>query len=653
MWIRWFCAINSNYVTVAITAPAEDMLAQEVEVKNGAGVVVPVKPLDIAAGDKTAEFEFVTAVKAADLKGVWTVNDQSYDLDLFNNLSDFLAANDQLKLNAALVALGIENVETANMPAYEIAKGNVTKTAEELTVADVQKLVDDVNAKAISADDEAAIVKAVTDAKTAGNQVALLQALQNEAFVRVNPEWVATATNGYMTKIAGTETKIADIQTVINTSNDAIVNAEIAPIVSTIDRDDLNDAKALIETWATVDKDGKITDDTIKPIVDNKTIEIQLALVDVLEATTPTALKARVTALAELANPKTGAAVVDMKNYIDANGKAYVSAIAAEADKANKLETAAKINTLLTTVNGKEATALVDAVYDAASATTVDADALLKALNDLGLKQVADSNKEVYKADAADFKTESTTTTNSGTKVKADVQAQVDKSNVKAVTTATDADKLLEALKVLELDNIVDANKDAYLADVTGGSATIKTDAATIDAALKVINDAVVEAAKVKAINEATSATAVKAALDELAITSYVNVPSVDKLYIAEQVFAAVEAAQKAGNNTLYADKAAVTTALDTATTGIIAEYEALIAEFAKTELTDTATTVTQLGLLGYDAFDNLTAGEKANVAEAFVANYPMDDATPPAAIDYETLAAVKTAVDAAIAAIK
>ncbi len=56
------------------------MLAQEVEVKNGAGVVVPVKPLDIAAGDKTAEFEFVTAVKADDLKGVWTVNGQSYNL---------------------------------------------------------------------------------------------------------------------------------------------------------------------------------------------------------------------------------------------------------------------------------------------------------------------------------------------------------------------------------------------------------------------------------------------------------------------------------------------------------------------------------------------------------------------------------------------
>ena len=113
-----FSAINANYVTVAITAPEEDLLAQEVEVKNGAGVVVAVKPLDIAAGNEIAEFEFVTAVKAADLKGVWTVNGKSYDLDLFNKLSDFLAADNQLKLNEALVALRIDNVDTANMPAY-------------------------------------------------------------------------------------------------------------------------------------------------------------------------------------------------------------------------------------------------------------------------------------------------------------------------------------------------------------------------------------------------------------------------------------------------------------------------------------------------------------------------------------------------------
>ncbi len=48
-------------------------------------------------------------------------------------------------------------------------------------------------------------------------------------------------------------------------------------------------------------------------------------------------------------------------------------------------------------------------------------------------------------------------------KTKADVQAQVGVSNIAAITGATDADVLLAALKVLELENVVDANKDLYL----------------------------------------------------------------------------------------------------------------------------------------------------------------------------------------------
>jgi hypothetical protein len=106
-----------------------------------------------------------------------------------------------------------------------------------------------------------------------------------------------------------------------------------------------------------------------------------------------------------------------------------------------------------------------------------------------------------------------------------------------------------------------------------------------------------------------------------LAIASYVNVPSTDKLHVAEQVFAVVEDAASTSDTSPFANKAAVATALDTPTTGIIAEYKALVAEYAYVELTDTATTVTQLGLLGYAAFDNLSTGDKASVAEAFKAS--------------------------------
>jgi len=339
-------AINANYVVVKITAPEEDLLAQEVEVKNGAGVVVPVKPLDIAAGDETAEFEFVTAVKADDLKGVWTVNGKEYDLDLFNNLKAFLDAGNQLALNKALTDLGIENVKVENMPAYLIAKNELNVTAEELTLADVQKLVDDVNTKAVDSEEEAAIVKAVVDAKKAGNEVALLQALQNDVFVRVNPEWIAVATNGYMAKITEDVTTIEAIQNIINTSNDDIIKAEIEALGDgNIKKDDLLKVKAL-EEYATLNKDGKIKDTEIENGLEM--IEEQLAVVAVLEATTPTALKARIAELAEIANPEKGPKVVDMKNYRDANGKAYLAYI---ADETNTVNTPAAVNEALTKVN--------------------------------------------------------------------------------------------------------------------------------------------------------------------------------------------------------------------------------------------------------------------------------------------------------------
>lgn len=324
------------------------MLAQEVEVKNGAGVVVPVKPLDIAAGDETAEFEFVTAVKSDDLKGIWTVNGQPYDLDLLNNLKAFLDAGNQLALNKALTDLGIENVKVENMPEYFEAKEKLNVTSEELTLADVQKLVDDVNAKAVDSEEEAAIVKAVVDAKKAGNEVALLQALQNDAFVRVNPEWVAVATNGYMAKITEDEETIEAIQTVINNSNDAIIKAEIEALGdNNIKKDDLLKVKAL-EEYATLNKDGKIKETDIENGLEK--IEEQLAVVAVLEATTPTALKARITELAEIANPAKGDKRVDMENYRDANGKAYLAYI---ADENNTVNTPEAVNTALTTVNGK------------------------------------------------------------------------------------------------------------------------------------------------------------------------------------------------------------------------------------------------------------------------------------------------------------
>lgn len=572
-------------------------MAQTVEVKNAAGTVVPVKPLDIAAGDTKADFEFVTAVKAEDLKGVWTVAGKSYDLDLFNKLAAFLNAADQIALNKALTDLGVANVKVENLPEYFTAKGDITKSADQLTVADVQKLVDDVNAKSVDSETAKAIVKAVTDAKAANNQVALLQALQNKVFVRVNPNWVATVTDGYMAKIATTDDTIAKIQDKINASNDAIL---VATVTTTgVDKAKLNESKDLIAKYATVDDKGVITDVTLKGYVDTKVIDIQLAIADVVQATTPTALKTKLTALATLVNPKTGTPVLDMTKYVDVNGKAYIAEIAKVAPATI---TAADINTAITTVNGAANQALVDAVKAAASAPTVDADKLLKALNDLGLKQVAASNKDAYAAAAA-FKTVAD---------KDAAQSAVDAVNLAAITGATDADKLLVALKVLELKNVVDANKDAYLADVKSGSATIKTDAATIDNALKAININVVVDAQVKAINGAKTVSEVKTALDALAnvdkVSDYLKIRSVDRDFVAASVLKQRPDGGFDGLSTIEEKVTASQT-----------DYAAALDGINALKLTDTPdTVVTALNAMLDESFGALSNTEKSLKAQAF-----------------------------------
>ncbi|MFD0942356.1 hypothetical protein [Savagea faecisuis] len=623
-------AINANYVTVTINKADEDRLAQEVEVKDANGKVYPVKALDIAAGDTTAEFEFVTAVKAADLKGVWTVDGKAYDLDVFNKIAKVLAAKTQIELNTALTALDLDNYNAANITEYFAAQQKLAGTVEatDLTVADIQKLVDDANAKVEAGKDEKALIKAIKEAKDANNQVAFLAALNNAALEQVNPDWVAVEGEGYFTKITGEEADLKAIQTAINTANNTILNTSVTS--EGIDKAKLTASKELIAQYAPLTDKGEIANTDVKTKAAN--IEIQLAVVDVLEATTPTALKNKLTALAELDKAK-----LDMKNYVDANGKAYVKAIADETDKATKLATTDQINTLLTTVNTAEAKTLVDAVNTAAKAvdsqtpTVAQQDALLKALKDLGLKQVADSNKAQYAKDASAFATESDT---AASKTKEDVQTQVNTSNVTAVTSATDADDLLVALKILELKNVVDANKDAYLKDVQDTQdGTIKEaqDATGIDAALKAINSQVAIDAAVKAINEAKTATEVKTALDKLAnegkVEGYLNVTSADRIFIAEQVLDARDEIEAAGDAKAkeFADETAVGEAVTAATTARTNAIEGVNDLKLETDLTEIAAALLAVGHESLSGADAPTAND-TNIADAFITSLGFDD---------------------------
>lgn len=603
-------------------------------------------------------------------EGVWNVAGITVDFDLQAKLAKVYNAADQVKLLAAIKELGLTDVVDANIASYSTALTKVKETTSvtEFTKVVAQKVITDGNKAATESTDATAAVKAVNDAK---DQVALLAALQNSNFKRVNPEWISE----YQTKLAGisvatNKDEVKEIQAaVIDAANDDKIGTNASPVVLTtgVDVAKLTEAKNLVTTYATPDSAGAQTSDT-KAIL--KKINIQLALADLLAATTPTSFKSKFDALVKVVDNAGDLAATD---YVVANGQAYIDALAKETTVANK-DQVSEVKDILfkasTGVNDKQALKLVDAVYTASGAASVDADALLKTLKDLGLENVADSNKEQYKADAAAFNTASTTTTNGGSKTKADVQTQVNTSNIAAVAsafTAQDADKLLEALKVLKVKNIVDANKGEYLKDA---ASTIKTDADTMSAAVKAINDSLTNTNEVNAINAATTATEVKTALDNLGIAEYVNAPSGDKLYLAEKVLEkrnaltagrdALKADGTASGNTTteakkFVNKNEVAGEIAKASTGIKAEYTALVGKFAQSALTDTATTVANLTELEYANFNTLTSGQKAELAEYLVKNYPHtikpSDGTKVYS-DYASLAEVKAAVDAAITAL-
>jgi hypothetical protein len=519
------------------------MFEATIEVIDNEGNVVEVKPVDIPAGDTTVFFEFVeTQTKQ---EGVWIIAGHEYDFDLAAKLDAFVAAvGDQIALNKALADLGIENVKVENMKAYADAQQDFLDELEEdeveLTVEAIQAWVDEVNADVVEAGDkeaaEAAAAKAVKDALKADNDIALQLALQNDVFVKVNDEWIMDyKTQFNWDTLIDADSDADDIQTQINAVNDGKVNDAIAAIVSgptgfptdaidSVETKKLNTAKDYILNYATVDNDGEYVNANLDDALE--AIEVQLAVADVLAATTPTTLKARLTALDNLEAFSTD---FIKDNFIEANLKYYLNGFGDPATGGFKQVPSATVTyevsdveTLITTMNTTVSTSYVTAVTSAANA-----DDLLAALKAFpGLKYVADANKDVY-----------FTTTNQFAGVTDDVttQAKVVELNIVAIDAA-DKTKVIDALNVLELKNVIAANAEAYVAADFSGDTTIANAQDTVDAT----NKQVIVDAQVKAINEAKDVATVKAALDALAdvdeVADYLKIRSVDRDFVAAYV---------------------------------------------------------------------------------------------------------------------
>lgn len=669
---RVFSAITDSYVTVAIveaTADGEEPVT--IEVKDSKGVVREVKPVTLIKGDKSLDFEFVKTVEAKDLVGVWTVEGKTFDLDITTNLELFKTTTDQFKFNKALTDLGIENVVVANIPTYigtarDKFLAKLVEDEKDLTVASVQEFINTQNTKieedGTEVESAKAAVKAVFAAIEADNDIALLATLENDAFVRVNDEILGE----YKTKLtaikpaAGApDPAVTALQSEINTANDAAVVTALDALASAGDYDDedmdsvvkkdLNAAKDLIVKYATVNEDGEYTNGTLavktfKGALED--IEVQLLVADVLASTTPTSLKAKLTALDNLEELT---AKFMTEKYLETNAKYYVNGFGTPTATgglkqllaANTIKlTVTEVETLITDMN----TAVSGSYLAAVNKTDGDVDSLLKALKAFpGLKYVADSNKDVYwTADNANF---DNTTVDDADKL----QAAVIKHNIEAIEAAPKA-KVIEALNVLELKNVIVANAEEYAAADFGSDDTIVKAQATVDAT----NHDVSVAAELKAINKATTVTEVETSLDKLVnlketdyadadeqkIYDYLKIRSVDRDFVAAFVLEKRDATPATTGvtdkeydsvKTLAAQVSAAQTAHAQALTGIN--------EIKLTSTPDAV--VTALDKMLDEDFAELSNVEKSAAAQAFLDQLAFD-ADGDLETQFVTLAAVK-----------
>jgi hypothetical protein len=493
----------------------------------------------------------------------------------------------------------------------------------------VQKVVTDGNKAALEATDEEAIVKAVNEAKT---QVALLEALK--PFERVNADWIAA----YETAIFGTtsvpvpETSrdtIKKIQGLVNGVNTNEVNTLTAPLslnstgltgTASIDKDKLNKAKAAVEAYMTPDAEG-VTDkaDTLFAL------DRQLAIVAVLEAETPAQLSVAIDNLSALDL----AFELDMDEYKDANRQAYIDAFKATGvTPATDLNTIAKINAKIVSVNGTQANAPID---DIKAATT--ADELLKALKAYDeVKYVADANKDFYAANiTGGFDTVSD---------KDSVQALIDKCNLDAVVahvTTPDADKLYAALVAYgnDIKDLSINNKAEYLNVAVGAGETTATGLSnaaegfaniTTSTATPAQIQALVDIANIEAIKAQTNATGVLAKLN---ITRAKGVDAANaKAYLAEVYDTTTATPNTTGAIGKLNGGASAERTIDNLETAIKAvnteavkavSVKALNAATTATEVRDILTEMAVEKAITVADYVNLSSADKLLVAELFM----------------------------------
>lgn len=623
-------AINKSGVTVKFPALTEAQTDVEVTVKDDKGNTVEVKPVSVLdVGETTATFTFKTAL-TSEPAGTWTVDGVSFDANAQAAVKAINTAANQVELNSALKSTYFTDVDGSKITDYFTEmNGNTYET-----IADVQKAIDKVNKASVSGQ----LISDIVDAMADNNEVTLLTLLGDASFERVNDDFITQ----YMAEFKGNvntattitgSSSVANVQAEIDAVNkkaaqDAVTAADTTPATA-LTADAINKAQDLV-TALPENTDGEKAD---KKGLQDK-IDVANAFAKVKGATTQASL------LSALKSP-----VLKLQNIDDALAKFYKL----ELDKPTGKDAITSVSyTLQTTiVNAGKTSAIADLGKKISEVTaetsTTDLKALLSELKRLDgtvfIENITDALLEDYRAKLV------ATTLATAKDQTSEITALIAQVNnpataISAVTSAANATDLLDALKAktLNLNNVKDANKDAYYdAPVNKSDVSYFTKVTTPAEAQKVVNatNAFVDA------NTAASATELNSALNSfVAIISdsffdvneasnYINLSSAAKFEVAEIVLNAKDAD--------YADAMELAVAINdavTAYTGFLGGVNSAASISAMNTALDNA---------AFPAFQELSPAEKVAKAEAVYNKLTELKAQDPAT-DFKTIAQIKTA---------
>ena len=546
-------AITKTTVKVSFPALKAAVENPVFTVTDGEGKEVAVKEIKLIDADETeATLTFVTPL-TEEPTGKWKVNGVEFDTDAVAAAKAVTSAKTEVALLAALQSPYFTDVNEELVTGYKAA---VDALEEDATVEEIQAAIDAENKKG----NETTVVEAVNEAK---NQVELLKALQNGGFERVNADLIADYAS-YNTSEYKTASTVEAIQTIIDKVNydaaEALVEAADTTAATALTTAAITKAQTAVTA---------LPEKTDAEKADKKVLQDRLDLANAVAKVK--AADSQASLLKALKEP-----VLALENIDDKLAKYYKAAF--DDEKANIVDTTVTTKSVLQDdiIDAGKAAA-IDALEDKISKTTdkttvADLKADLTELKRLDADNFKSGGTAVEIIDALveDYRTKLVGTTDSTEKdTTSEIAGILATTNnpttaITAVTTAaagTDSAALLTALKAktLNLKNVVDANKEAYFAEIVNKDGDkYFTKVTTTEEVQKVVTvaNAYVEANKATtAADLSKKLTAFAVAADDLGgvaeAKDIINLSSASKLEVA-QLFLNTKEATSAKYVTAY-----------------------------------------------------------------------------------------------------